>query len=101
MIEPEQFPTLLAFVPAYLHQDFEVSGGVDGAVAAWREDTAPEDTAALAQEWATFLALTEGLHASARGRLLEDSFGGAWAPGSDEELEALTRALSRPYDAAS
>ena len=93
VLDPDRFPYLAAFVPAYLHQDLEVCGGVEGAVASWREDTSPEIAAALAGEWAMFLEITDGLHAGARGRLLEESFGGAWAPQSEEELHTLTRTL--------
>ena len=64
-----------------------------GAVASWREDTSPGIAAALAGEWAIFLEMTDGLDVDARARLLEESFGGAWSPQSDEELHVLTRAL--------
>lgn len=68
-------------------------------VAVWREDTSPEIAGALAGECATFLALTGHLDADERGRLLEESLGGAWAPRSDEELHMLTHALMPDADA--
>ena len=37
--------------------------------------------------------MTRDLDAGARGRLLEESFGGAWAPQTDEQLHGLSRAL--------
>ncbi len=94
MLDPDEFPTLAAFVPAYLHQDLEVCGGVEGAFASWLEDTSPEDAVALASEWRRFLDVTVGMAAGERGRLLEHSFGGAWAPRSDDELHTLTRAIA-------
>jgi hypothetical protein len=95
MFDPDRFPYLAMFVPAYLHQDLEVCGGVEGAFASWLEDTSPEDAAALASEWAHFLDVTADLDAGERGRLLEHTFGGAWAPRSDDELHTLTRAMQR------
>lgn len=94
MLDPENFPQLAVFVPGYLHQDLDVFGGIDGAVCAWRDDTSHEVTRLLAGEWLIFLEMTRDLDAGARGRLLEASFGGAWAPRSDEELHTLTRALT-------
>ena len=93
MLDSDRFPQLATFVPAYLHQDLAVCGGVVGALALWRDDTSAADFEALAEEWAIFLGLTAGMDAGARGRLLEESFGGAWAPREDEELHALTRGL--------
>lgn len=99
MIDPNAFPTLAAFVPGYLHQDFDVCGGVEGALAAWRADTSAGAVDDLAREWRIFLSATEGLDVETRGQLLEEAFGGAWAPRSDTELHALTRAL-HPRDEA-
>jgi hypothetical protein len=93
MLDPENFLLLAAFVPGYLHQDLEVLGGIEGAVSAWRDDTSAEISRSLAGEWMIFLEMTRDLDAGARGRLLETSFGGAWAPRSDEQLHTLTRAL--------
>jgi len=93
LLDPEAFPYLAAFVPGYLHQDLGVCGGVQGAVAAWRGDTSAAETEALAAEWTRFLALTPDLDTAARARMLEDSFGGAWAPRSARELDELTAAL--------
>jgi hypothetical protein len=95
MLDPDRFPYLAVFVPAYLHQDLEVCGGVEGAFASWIEDTSPDEAAALVTEWDRFLDVTAGMDAGERGRLLESSFGGAWAPRSDEELHTLTRAMGR------
>jgi hypothetical protein len=104
-LDAERFPCLATFVPGYLHQDLiVVHRDAAGAVEAWREDAGSEAAQALALEWRRFLAATDGLDLAARTRVLEASFGGAWAPQTAEEFDALTAALTAalhdPQDAA-
>jgi hypothetical protein len=65
---PLEWPHLESLYGGYLHQDFAVEhGSASRAVQAWLAEASPTDAMALSSEWRTFLNVTHGMDATARG----------------------------------
>lgn len=89
------FPALLEFVPAYLHQDFgEEYGSAAEAVTAFLADASSDQVLQVKEEW-------QRLH-----RVLGDRFlgrwqaalrqlGSAWQPQSVKEVRSVSEILAR------
>jgi hypothetical protein len=91
--EPESYPALMEFLPAYLHEDFAVEyGSATRAFAALVADANGDQIRNVKEEW---LALRQVFS----GRPLPDLQGGlvqlgaAWQPQSEQELQAVDEIL--------
>src|ERR1700751_4718431 len=91
--EPESYPALMEFLPAYLHEDFAVEyGSAARAFAAMVSDANGDQIRNVKEEWLE-------LRRAFSGRPLPDLQGGlaqlgaAWQPQSDEELRAVDEIL--------
>lgn len=93
-----RWPHLASLCGGYLHEDFAAEhGSVSKAVQAWLDEANHADARALSSEWRTFLNLTRGMDAAARADTLRDLLGGAWAPASAEEFEAVSALLMNAW----
>jgi hypothetical protein len=89
------YPALLEFVPAYLHQDFgEEYGSAAAAVAAFLADASGDEILQVKEEW-------QRLHQVLGHRSLGEwqaalrQLGGAWQPQSMQEVQSVSEILSR------
>jgi hypothetical protein len=91
---PKTWPQLESLCDGYLHQDFTAEhGSASGAVHAWLADASRDEARALSSQWRSFLNVTHGMDVSSRARALRDTVGGAWAPASAAEFEAVSTVL--------
>ena len=93
--EPENYPALMEFLPAYLHEDYgEEYGSAARAFAALVSDANGDQIRNVKEEWT---ALRQALS----GQPLTDvqnglaQLGAAWRPQSEEELQAVDEILQR------
>jgi CdiI immunity protein len=91
--DPEDYPALMEFLPAYLHEDFDVEyGSAARAFAALVSDASGDQIRNVKEEWT---ALRQALS----GQPLTDvqkglaQLGAAWQPQSEEELQAVDEIL--------
>jgi hypothetical protein len=91
--DPENYPALMEFLAAYLHEDFGVEyGSAARAFAAMVSDASGDQIRNVKEEWLE-------LRRAFSGRPLPDLQGGlaelgsAWQPQSDEELQAVDEIL--------
>ena len=91
---PMTWPQLESLSGGYLHQDFTAEhGSPSGAVEAWLADASRDEARSLSAEWRSFLNVTHGMDVPTRARALRDTVGGAWAPATDAEFEAVSALL--------
>ncbi len=93
--DPEDYPALLEFMPAYLHEDLsEEYGSAAQAFAALVADASGDQIRNVREEW-------QALRQAFSGQTLPDlqralgQLGGAWQPQSEQELQAVDEILSR------
>jgi hypothetical protein len=93
--DPESYPALMEFLPAYLHEDFGVEyGSAERAFAALVSDANGDQIRNVKEEW-------QALRKIFLGRPLPDvqnglaQLGAAWQPQSEQELQAVDEILSR------
>ena len=93
--DPESFPSLMEFLPAYLHEDFgEEYGSAARAFAALVSDANGNQIRNVKEEW---IALRQAFS----GRPLPEMHGGlarlgaAWQPQSEQELQAVDEILTQ------
>jgi|ERR1700676_1128928 CdiI immunity protein len=91
--DPENYPALMEFMPAYLHQDFgEEYGSAARAFAALVSDASGDQIRNVKEEW-------QALRQAFSGRPLPDmqsglaQLGAAWRPESEQELQAVDEIL--------
>jgi hypothetical protein len=91
--EPESYPALMEFLPAYLHEDFGVEyGSAARAFAALVSDANGDQIRNVKEEW-------QALRQFFSGRPLPDiqrglaQLGAAWQPQSEQELQAVDEIL--------
>jgi hypothetical protein len=91
--DPENYPALMEFLPAYLHEDFAAEYGSSAdAFAAIISDANGDQIRNVKEEW---LALRQVFS----GRPLADihsglaQLGAAWQPQSEQELQAVDEIL--------
>jgi hypothetical protein len=91
--EPESYPALMEFLPAYLHEDFAVEyGSATRAFAAMVSDTSGDQIRNVKEEW-------QELRRAFSGRPLAEmhsglaQLGAAWQPQSEQELQAVDEIL--------
>jgi hypothetical protein len=93
--DPESYPTLMEFLPAYLHEDYGVEyGSAARAFAALVSDANGDQIRNVKEEW-------QALRQAFSGRPLPDmqtglaQLGAAWQPQSEQELRAVDEILSQ------
>jgi len=93
--DPESYPALREFLPAYLHQDFgEAYGSPSAAFAALIADASADQVRKLREEWAA-------LRRAFSGRPLHDlqraltQLGAAWRPESEQEFQDVDEILTQ------
>src|ERR1700752_5352822 len=93
--EPESYPALMEFLPAYLHEDFGAEyGSAARAFAAIISDANGDQIRNVKEEWTALRQVFSG-------RPLPDmqsglaQLGAAWQPQSEQELQAVDEILSR------
>ena len=93
--DPESYPALMEFLPAYLHEDFSVEyGSAARAFAALISDANGDQILNVKEEW-------QGLRQAFSGRPLPDmqsglaQLGAAWQPQSEQELQAVDEILQQ------
>ncbi len=91
--DPESYPALMEFLPAYLHEDFGVEyGSAARAFAALVSDASGDQIRNVKEEW-------QALRLAFSGRTLPDmqsglaQLGAAWQPQSEQELQAVDEIL--------
>ena len=93
--EPESYPALMEFLPAYLHEDFGVEYGSPArAFAAMVSDASGDQIRNVKEEWTA-------LRRAFAGRSLPEMqsglarLGAAWQPQSEQELQAVDEILQQ------
>jgi hypothetical protein len=93
--DPENYPALMEFLPAYLHEDFGVEyGSAARAFAALVSDANGDQIRNVKEEW-------QMLRQAFSGRPWPDlqsglaQLGAAWHPESEQELQAVDEILSQ------
>jgi len=91
--DPENYPALMEFLPAYLHEDFgEEYGSAERAFGALVSDASGDQIRNLKEEW-------QALRQAFAGRPLPEvqsgltQLGAAWQPQSEEELQTVDEIL--------
>jgi hypothetical protein len=91
--DPENYPALMEFLPAYLHEDFgEEYGSVARAFAALVSDASGDQIRNVKEEW-------QALRQAFSGQPLPDmqsglaQLGAAWRPESEQELQSVDEIL--------
>ena len=91
--EPESYPALMEFLPAYLHEDFGVEyGSAARAFAALVSDANGDQVRNVKEEWLE-------LRRAFSGHSLDDlhsglaQLGAAWQPQSEQELQTVDEIL--------
>ena len=93
--DPESYPALMEFLPAYLHEDFGAEyGSAARAFAAIISDANGDQIRNVKEEWAALRQAFSGRPLpELQGGLAE--LGAAWQPQSEEELQAVDEILRR------
>jgi hypothetical protein len=93
--DPEDYPALMEFLPAYLHEDFGVEYGSPArAFAAMVSDASGDQIRNVKEEWTA-------LRQAFAGRSLPElqsglaRLGAAWQPQSEQELRAVDEILEQ------
>jgi hypothetical protein len=93
--DPENYPALMEFLPAYLHEDFvEEYGTAARAFDALMSDASGDQVGNVREEW-------QELRQAFSGRPIQDlqralgALGAAWQPQSEQELRDVDEILSR------
>ena len=86
----EAFPSLMAFLRGYLHEDFpEEHGSLRGAVEAFCKDASLDERRQLVTELEALLRLLDYQPARKLRRFVTAELGSRWEPGSREDLAEL------------
>ncbi len=91
--EPENYPALMEFLPAYLHEDFGVEYGSPArAFAALVSDANGDQIRNVKEEWT---ALRQALSGQSLTEVQNGlaQLGAAWQPQSEEDLQAVDEIL--------
>jgi hypothetical protein len=93
--DPEDFPALREFLPAYLHEDFgEEYGSAAQAIGALIADASGDQIRNVKEEWQVLRQHFSGRAWPELQRALAQ-FGAAWQPQSEQELQAVDEILRR------
>jgi hypothetical protein len=93
--DSENYPALMEFLPAYLHEDFGVEyGSAARAFAALVSDANGDQIRNVKEEWTALRQAFSGRTLLELQRGLAQ-LGAAWQPQFEEELKAVDEILSR------
>lgn len=93
--DPESYPALLEFLPAYLHEDFvEEYGSAAKAFEALVADATGDQIRNVKDDWREFRRALSGRPLDSLQKALA-ALGSAWQPQSAQELQAVDEILSR------
>lgn len=93
--DPQNYPALLEFLPAYLHEDFvEEYGTAAKAFAALAADASGDQIGNVKEEWQALRQELIGEPWEAMQRAVA-ALGTAWHPQSEQELQAVDEILRR------
>jgi hypothetical protein len=94
--DPGNFPALLEFLPAYLHQDFreEYDSAAD-ALKAFLSEASGDEIGDVREEWTRFRKGFKGSPFQEIQAALEQ-LGSAWLPENEGELENIDEILTQP-----
>jgi hypothetical protein len=93
LFDPSNFPALLEFLPAYLHEDFgEEYGSVAQAITALIADASGDQIYNLRQEWNALRELFAGQPLQHLQQALRE-LGAAWHPQSEQEVRSVDEIL--------
>jgi len=93
--EPADYPELLEFMPAYLHEDFVDEFG--SVAAAWKSflgEASGDRILQVKEEWVRLRKAFEG-RPLGEFRVALEQFGSAWRPQGEEELQKVDEILLR------
>jgi len=89
------YPALLEFVPAYLHQDFgQEYGSAAEAVTAFLADASGDEILQVKDEWRRLLHVL-GDRSLGEWQAALRQLGGAWQPQSVQEVQSVSEVISR------
>ena len=89
------YPALLEFVPAYLHQDFgEEYGSAAEAVKAFLSDASGDEILQVKEEWQR-LRQALGDRSLNQWQLALRQLGSAWQPQNEQEMLSVSEILAR------
>jgi hypothetical protein len=91
--DPESYPALMEFLPAYLHEDFQVEyGSAARAFAALVSDASGDQIRNVKEEWQTLRQVfSERPLPDVQNGLAQ--LGAAWQPQSEQELQTVDEIL--------
>ena len=94
--DPGNFPALLEFLPAYLHQDFreEYDSAAD-ALKAFLSEASGDEIVGVREEWTRLRKNFTGKPFEEIQAALEQ-LGSAWLPENEGELENIDEILTQP-----
>jgi len=93
--DPENYPALMEFLPAYLHEDFGIEYGSSArAFAALVSDANGDQIRNVKEEWTALRRAFSGQTLSDLQRGLAQ-LGAAWQPQSEQELQAVDEILQQ------
>ena len=93
--DPGNFPTLLEFLPAYLHQDFrEEYDSAGDALKAFLSEASGDEIGDVREEWTRFRKNFVGRPFREIQAALKQ-LGSAWLPENEAELENVDEILTR------
>ena len=94
--DPGNFPTLLEFLPAYLHEDFgEEYGTAAQAIEALLADISGDEIRNVKDEWRALRQTFVGQPFDGMQKALAE-LGTTWLPQSEQELQSVDEILNRP-----
>lgn len=94
--DPGNFPALLEFLPAYLHQDFAAEYDSPGdALKAFLSEASGDEIRDVKEEWVHLRKRFAGKPLGEIQRGLEQ-LGSAWSPENEEQLKSIDEILARP-----
>ena len=95
-VNPEDLPSLAAFVGGYLHEDWQLEfGSAAEAAYAFIGEADLDDVEELAADWAMLVEGTRDLDLEALNRLLRERFRSGWYVTSKSEIEAVQQELEK------
>jgi hypothetical protein len=93
--DPGNFPALLEFLPAYLHQDFaEEYDSASDALKSFLSEAGADEIRDVREEWTRLRIGFQGRPLEEIGAALE-RLGSAWLPEDEAELKTVDEILTR------
>lgn len=93
--DPGNFPALLEFLPAYLHQDFgQEYGSAVAALKSFFSEASADEIREVREEWGRFRSSFAGKPLHEVVAALEQ-LGSAWSPENEAELRTVDEILTQ------